>query len=65
MALIPFYSRFLVYEKLGNFSVEAEHQKFIAWAKRCMEKESVSKSLPKQENVYDFVMLLRKKLGIE
>ncbi|XP_048425674.1 probable glutathione S-transferase [Pyrus x bretschneideri] len=65
VALIPFYSWFLVYEKFGNLSVEAEHPKFIAWAKRCMEKESVSKSLPKQEKVYDFVALMRKKFGIE
>ncbi|CAN6684381.1 unnamed protein product [Malus baccata var. baccata] len=65
VALIPFYSWFLVYEKFGNFSVEAEHPKFIAWVKRCMEKESVSKSLPEQEKVYDFFMLTRKKLGIE
>ncbi|XP_018502664.2 probable glutathione S-transferase [Pyrus x bretschneideri] len=65
VALIPFYSWFLVYEKSGNFSVEAEHPKFIAWVKRCMEKESVSKSLPEQERVYDFTMLIRKKLGIE
>ncbi|CAN6684386.1 unnamed protein product [Malus baccata var. baccata] len=64
VALIPFYSWFLVYEKFGNFSVEAEHPKFIAWAKRCMEKESVSKSLPEQEKVYDFVALMRKKFGI-
>ncbi|XP_050147895.1 probable glutathione S-transferase isoform X7 [Malus sylvestris] len=65
VALVPLYSWFLVYEKAGNFSVEAEHPKFIAWAKRCMEKESVSKSLPEQEKVYDFFMLTRKKRGIE
>ncbi|XP_050147893.1 probable glutathione S-transferase isoform X5 [Malus sylvestris] len=65
VALVPFYSWFLVYEKFGNFSVEAEHPKFIAWVKRCMEKESVSKSLPEQEKVYDFVTLIRKKFGIE
>ncbi|CAN6545464.1 unnamed protein product [Malus baccata var. baccata] len=65
VALVPLYSWFLVYEKFGNFSVEAEHPKFIAWVKRCMEKESVSKSLPEQEKVYDFFMLTRKKLGIE
>ncbi|KAB2601975.1 glutathione S-transferase [Pyrus ussuriensis x Pyrus communis] len=65
VALIPFYSWFLLYEKFGNFSVEALHPKFIAWVKRCMEKESVSKSLPEQEKVYDFVMFMRKKLGME
>ncbi|XP_068325222.1 probable glutathione S-transferase [Pyrus communis] len=65
VALIPFYSWFLLYEKFGNFSVEALHPKFIAWVKRCVEKESVSKSLPEQEKVYDFVMFMRKKLGME
>ncbi|XP_050147890.1 probable glutathione S-transferase isoform X2 [Malus sylvestris] len=65
VTLIPIYSWFLVCEKFGDFSVEAEHPKFIAWVKRCMEKESVSKSLPEQEKVYDFVTLIRKKFGIE
>ncbi|KAB2636799.1 glutathione S-transferase [Pyrus ussuriensis x Pyrus communis] len=65
VTLISYYSWFLVYEKFGNFSVEAEHPEYIAWVKRCMEKESVSKSLPEQEKVYDYAMLLRKKLGIE
>ncbi|XP_050147898.1 probable glutathione S-transferase isoform X10 [Malus sylvestris] len=65
VTLLPYYSWFLVYEKFGNFSVEAEHPEFIAWVKRCMEKESVSKSLPEQEKVYDYAMFLRKKFGIE
>ncbi|KAM1244456.1 hypothetical protein ACFX1X_036244 [Malus domestica] len=64
VTLLPYYSWFLVYEKFGNFSVEAEHPEFIAWVKRCMEKESVSKSLPEQEKVYDYAVLIRKKLGI-
>ncbi|KAI5332789.1 hypothetical protein L3X38_022918 [Prunus dulcis] len=65
VALIPFYTWLSVYEKFGNFSVEAERPKFIAWAKRCLEKESVSKSIPDQQKVYDFVLEMRKKLGIE
>ncbi|CAN6545467.1 unnamed protein product [Malus baccata var. baccata] len=65
VTLISHYNWFLVYEKFGNFSVEAEHPEFIAWVKRCMEKESVSKSLPEQEKVYDYAMFLKKKFGIE
>ncbi|KAM1346602.1 hypothetical protein ACFX13_036637 [Malus domestica] len=65
VTLISYYSWFLEYEKFGNFSVEVEHPEFIAWVKRCMEKESVSKSLPEQEKVYDYAMFLRKKFGIE
>ncbi|XP_022749362.1 probable glutathione S-transferase [Durio zibethinus] len=65
VVLVPFYSWFYAYEKCGNFSIEAECPKLIAWAKRCLEKESVSKSLPDQEKVYDFVLQLKKLLGIE
>ena len=65
VALIPTYSWFYVREKFGNFSVEAKHPKIIAWAKRCMQKESVSKSLPDQKRVYEFALRLRSKLGME
>ncbi|CAH9126988.1 unnamed protein product [Cuscuta epithymum] len=46
ISLIGFYSWFNVFESFGNFSIEAECPKLIGWAKRCMERESVSKSLP-------------------
>ncbi|CAB4307516.1 unnamed protein product [Prunus armeniaca] len=56
VALIPFYSWFYVYKKLDNFSIEAEQPKFYAWAKRCMQKESVSKSLADQKAIYDLFL---------
>ncbi|CAJ2659376.1 unnamed protein product [Trifolium pratense] len=65
VALIPFYTWFKGYEIFGNFNVEKECPKFIAWAKRCIKIESVSKSLPDQDKVYDFVVQIRKKMGIE
>ncbi|XP_010245130.1 PREDICTED: probable glutathione S-transferase parC [Nelumbo nucifera] len=65
VTLVPFYSWFYAYETCGNFSIEAHCPKFVAWAKRCMQKESVSKSLPDQNKVYDFVLVLKKKFGIE
>ncbi|GMN60522.1 hypothetical protein TIFTF001_029616 [Ficus carica] len=65
IALVGFYSRFHAYETFGNFSVEAECPKLIAWAKRCMEKESVSKSLPDRKTVYEFFAQRRKKFGVE
>ncbi|KAK4253462.1 hypothetical protein QN277_010130 [Acacia crassicarpa] len=65
VAIVPFYSWFEAYEKFGNFNIEAECPKFIAWAKRCLQKESVAKSLPDQHKVYDFVLQMRKKLGVE
>ncbi|CAL5390857.1 unnamed protein product [Camellia sinensis] len=63
IALVTFYSWFYTYETLGNFSLKLECPKLISWAKRCIEKnESVSKSLPHQHKVYDFVLDLNKKL---
>ncbi|XP_044472917.1 probable glutathione S-transferase [Mangifera indica] len=65
VSLIPFYCWFEAYETYGKFSVEAECPKFIAWAKRCMQKESVSKSLPDEKKVVGYAAELRKRFGIE
>ncbi|XP_055825013.1 probable glutathione S-transferase parC [Solanum dulcamara] len=65
IALIGFYSWFYAYETYGNFSTEAECPKFVAWAKRCMLRDSVAKSLPDQHKVLEFVKMLRQKFGIE
>ncbi|OAY54641.1 probable glutathione S-transferase parC [Manihot esculenta] len=65
VALIPFYSWFYAYETCGNFSIEAECPVLMAWAKRCLQKESVSKSLPDQQKVYEFILTLKKRYGIE
>ncbi|KAK4420651.1 putative glutathione S-transferase parA [Sesamum alatum] len=61
VSLIPFTNRFYTLEKCGNFSMADECPKLVSWAKRCMERESVSKSLPDPCKVYDFVMGLNKK----
>ncbi|XVF79341.1 hypothetical protein PTKIN_Ptkin14bG0213800 [Pterospermum kingtungense] len=65
VVLVPFYNWFYVYEKCGNFTIEEECPKLIAWAKRCLQKESVAKSLPDEEKVYGFVLQLKKAFGIE
>ncbi|KAK3015279.1 hypothetical protein RJ639_005699 [Escallonia herrerae] len=65
VALVPFYGWFYAYETYGDFSIEAECPKLIAWGKRCMEKDSVSKSLPDPHKIVDFVLSRRKMLGIE
>ncbi|CAL5390860.1 unnamed protein product [Camellia sinensis] len=50
------------YETLGNFSLEVLCPKLFSWGKRCIEKnESVSKTLPHQHKIYDFVLGLNKK----
>ncbi|PIA41639.1 hypothetical protein AQUCO_02200224v1 [Aquilegia coerulea] len=58
VAFIPFYSWFYMYETCGKFSIEAECPKLIAWAKRCLEKESVSKTLPDSHKVYDAMKVI-------
>ncbi|KAF8391046.1 hypothetical protein HHK36_023346 [Tetracentron sinense] len=65
VALVPFYCWFYAFETCGNFSIEAECPTLIGWAKRCMEKESVSNSLHDQHKIYGFVLELKKRFGIE
>ncbi|KAH7543917.1 hypothetical protein JRO89_XS15G0061400 [Xanthoceras sorbifolium] len=55
VCLIGYYCWFYAYETFGNFSIEAECPQIIAWAKRCMQKESVSKTLPDAKKVFGFV----------
>ncbi|KAM3684412.1 hypothetical protein ACJW30_11G041500 [Castanea mollissima] len=65
VALITFYRRFYSSEMFGKFSIEAECPKIIAWAKRCMQKDTVAKSLPDHKKVYEFLVQLRNKLGLD
>ena len=65
LSLIPFYSWFIVYEIFGNINIEAECPKIVAWAKRCLQKETVAKSLPDQKKVYELAVHLRKRDGLE
>jgi glutathione S-transferase len=54
--LIPFYSWFYTFETYGNFLFEVEYPipKHMAWAKRCMEKDNVSKTLPDEKKALGF-----------
>ncbi|KAG6600475.1 hypothetical protein SDJN03_05708, partial [Cucurbita argyrosperma subsp. sororia] len=65
IALIGFTSWFYSYETIGNFSIEAECPKIMAWVKRCLQKESVSSSLPDPIKVYHFLLQVRKALGLD
>ncbi|XP_020218675.1 glutathione S-transferase 3 [Cajanus cajan] len=62
IGLIPFYSWFYTFETYGNFKMEAVCPKLIAWAKRCMGRETVSKTLPDEKKVYDHVVGMKKAL---
>ncbi|XP_008226272.1 PREDICTED: probable glutathione S-transferase parC [Prunus mume] len=65
VALVTFYCWFFSYETCGNFSIEAECPKLIEWAKRCLQKDSVAKSLADPKKVYEFTLLLKKMFGKE
>ncbi|XP_030537162.1 probable glutathione S-transferase [Rhodamnia argentea] len=62
VSLIPIHSWFYALETLANFNIGEECPKLVAWAKRCMQRESVAKSLPDPHKVYNFMLELRKKL---
>jgi glutathione S-transferase len=65
VALVPFTSWFLTYERYAEFSVERECPRLAAWAKRCAERDSVKKNLQPPEKAYEFVGVLKKKHGVE
>ncbi|KAK3445137.1 hypothetical protein EUGRSUZ_B02778 [Eucalyptus grandis] len=46
----------------GGESFEEECPKLVRWAKRCMQRESVARSLPDQHKVYDRMSEIRKKV---
>lgn len=64
VALVPFYSWFYTYETFGNFMIKESCPKIIEWAKRCLQRESVAKSLPDEKKVYEFVYEFKKRRGI-
>ncbi|XP_077242225.1 putative glutathione S-transferase parA [Tasmannia lanceolata] len=65
VAFIPLSCWFYTYETCGNFSIEKECPKLMGWVKRCMEKESVSMTLPDPHKAYEFLGTLKKWRGIE
>ncbi|KAB5534584.1 hypothetical protein DKX38_017670 [Salix brachista] len=65
LALIPFYSFFYTFEILGELSMVAEFPKLVGWGERCLQKESVSKSLSGQKEVYEVILQIKQKLGIQ
>ena len=58
LSLIPYYSWFYAIETVGEFNIEAECPKIIAWAKRCLQKETVAKTLPDQKKVYHILYII-------
>ncbi|XP_042477415.1 probable glutathione S-transferase parC [Macadamia integrifolia] len=53
IVFIPFSSMFYAYGRHGEFKMEAECPKLASWVKRCVERESVSKTLPDPIEMYE------------
>ncbi|KAE8706506.1 putative glutathione S-transferase parA [Hibiscus syriacus] len=65
VALVPFTSWFYTYETCGNFSIEAGCPKLVAWANRCKQNhQSVANALPHPHQIYDYLVQLKKRLGL-
>jgi len=62
IALVTFYPWFKAYDTFVPLKIDDECPKYIAWAKRCLQKESVVNSLPDQHMVHE---ITKKNLGIE
>ncbi|XP_064982952.1 glutathione S-transferase U19-like isoform X2 [Musa acuminata AAA Group] len=65
IVLVPSVSWFYSYENCAGFRMEEAAPKLVAWGKRCMERESVAKTLSDPHKVYEFVDRLRKRSGVE
>nr|ALG05147.1 glutathione S-transferase [Helianthus annuus] len=63
IALIPFSMWFHTLNEIGKMNIERECPKLAAWVNRCMERESVSKTLPRPHKFYEFILEMQKKKG--
>ncbi|CAN8277108.1 unnamed protein product [Cochlearia groenlandica] len=60
IAMTGYYIWFEAFEKCGNFDIELECPILTASAKRCLQRESVVKSLPDPEKIVEFAFKVRK-----
>ena len=62
VSLIPFHTWFYEIETADKVSVVNECPKLVGWAQRCMQRESVSKSLPDERKRNEFLLGFKKRL---
>ncbi|CAL5386279.1 unnamed protein product [Camellia sinensis] len=65
VVLVSLSPWFYTIETFANFCIETESPKIVLWVKRCMERESVSRSLPDPQQIYGFALEYKQKFGIE
>lgn len=56
VGLIPFYLWFNTFESLANFSMGTQCPKIVNWGKRCMDNDSVSKTLQDQHKIHEILL---------
>ncbi|CAN1154616.1 Probable glutathione S-transferase [Linum perenne] len=61
IVFISFCGFFYTFQELGNFKLEAECPKIVHWTQRCLQRESVSKSVADQHEVFKRVMEMKGK----
>ncbi|XP_047178421.1 probable glutathione S-transferase [Vigna umbellata] len=61
VALVPLFCYFYTFSLYGNFISEAQYPKIISWARRCIQRESVSKSFPQEQMVKEYISQKRNK----
>ncbi|TVU44720.1 hypothetical protein EJB05_04171, partial [Eragrostis curvula] len=62
VAAAPFAAWFRVYERYGGFSVEAECPRLVAWAARCVARESVAGNVYAPDKVCELVELYKQRV---
>ncbi|XP_019193413.1 PREDICTED: glutathione S-transferase 3-like [Ipomoea nil] len=63
IAFVPFYNWFIVFKTFANFNIEEDCPKLVDWGKRCMGRDTVSKSLPDPHQVYEAYLEFKDRLG--
>ncbi|XP_021729373.1 probable glutathione S-transferase [Chenopodium quinoa] len=62
VALIPNYGYICTYGMFTKLNISVECPKLNAWAKRCMERDSVKKYVPNELKINEYVLEIRKRL---
>ncbi|KAL5977180.1 Glutathione S-transferase U1 [Asimina triloba] len=65
IALIAYSCWFYAFEKEGDFGLKKECPKLKEWVERCMERKTVSEAAPDPHKVYDHMLGLKKRFGVE
>jgi glutathione S-transferase len=55
VALVPLFCMFYTFTFAGKFIDDEKYPTITSWARRCIQKESVSKAIPQEEKLKQFL----------